>query len=640
MNQRLLRLLVFVFLAFLPVLLPAQEAANSQGPTDPKELEAFLDGIMAVELRADHVAGATISVVKDGQLFFAKGYGYADLRDHRPVLADRTLFRPGSVSKLFTWTAVMQLYEQGKIELNADVNTYLKEFKVPPTFPQPITMLNLMSHTPGFEEKAVGMGARTPKELMPLGRFLATHMPARVRPPGEVISYSNYGTALAGYIVQVVSGIPFEIYVEQNIFKPLGMERSTFREPLPSPLAPDMSVGYSFEKGVFVPQAFELINGMLPAGSLSTCATDMARFMIAHLQNGRYGEARILTEETARLMHSILFRNDPRLAGNAHGFWESDYNGQHLIGHGGDTVWFHSELALLPDKDLGWFVSYNSPNGPAREELLEGFLDKYYPPAAPAPVPSAAPKPTAAQRERLAQVSGAYGMTRMSRTTFEKAAALLSVIRIRPTKEGNLLLTAGSTARQYEEVEPWVYRQIEGPDKLVFKRTAGGKVEYAFSDGIPIMGLVKLAWYENPSFHYALLAFCLLLFLSAALGWPLAALSRVVCRRPRAGNPAPKRARWLAGGMSALFLVFCVLLAAALSNFVELMMGVPPLLKIALTLPLVAALLGLGVLFYMFKAWFRRYWTRCQRVHYTLLVLAALVFLWVLNYWNLLGWRF
>jgi CubicO group peptidase (beta-lactamase class C family) len=366
MKKHLIGIFLILISALFPLTSPAQERTDSQGPTDPAELEAFIDGIMAVQLQANHVAGATIAVVKDGNLFFAKGYGFADLKNKKPVLADRTMFRPGSVSKLFTWTAVMQLYEQGKIDLDADVNTYLKDFKIPATYPQPITMTHLLSHTPGFEDLGMGMWARTAKDLSPLGPWLAAHIPARVRPPGELTSYSNYGTALAGYIVEVVSGIPFEDYIEQNIFKPLGMEHSTFREPLPAAIAPDMSVAYTFKDGLFKAEDFELINGMNPAGSSSACATDMAKFMIAHLQNGQFGDRRILKEETTKFMHTRLFAHDPRVAGNAHGFWEADVHGLHLIEHGGDTIYFHSQLALIPEKNLGWFVSYNSPNGPGR----------------------------------------------------------------------------------------------------------------------------------------------------------------------------------------------------------------------------------------------------------------------------------
>lgn len=631
---------IFFVLVFTLFFLPsfAQERVNSQGPTDPAELEAFIDGIMAVHLATNHIAGATIAVVKDGKLFFAKGYGYADIKNKKPVLADRTMFRPGSVSKLFTWTAVMQLYEQGKIDLDADVNTYLKDFKIPATYPQPITMKHLLSHTPGFEDLNMGHIALTAKDLSPLGKFLATHMPARVRPPGEITSYSNYGTGLAGYIVEVIAGIPFEDYVEQNIFEPLGMEHSSFREPLPAALAPDMSVGYTYKNGLFKAEDFELMNGMYPAGSSSACATDMAKFMIAHLQNGQFGDKRILKEETAKFMHTRLFTHDPRIAGNAHGFWEADFNNLHLIEHGGDLFYFHSQLVLIPEKNLGWFVSYNSPNGPTRGELFEAFLNRYYPLTTPQPELKALPD----SAKRLKQISGTYGITRRSYKTFEKLFNLMMTIKVSPTKEGNLLCSFpwAKGARQYVEIEPLVFQQLEGHDKLVFKADASGRITYAFSDGIPHMAMMKLTWYQTPTFHYFLLGFCVLLFITAVLGWPLAALSRIICRRKCESVAAPRVARWLAGVMSGLFVVFILCVLGAVSNRKALMISVPPLLKFGLALPLIAALLGVGVLFYMLKAWRKGYWTRCQRFHYTLVFVAALVFIWLLNYWNFLGWRF
>jgi CubicO group peptidase (beta-lactamase class C family) len=638
MKKHLIGIFLILISALFPLTSPAQERTDSQGPTDPAELEAFIDGIMAVQLQANHVAGATIAVVKDGNLFFAKGYGFADLKNKKPVLADRTMFRPGSVSKLFTWTAVMQLYEQGKIDLDADVNTYLKDFKIPATYPQPITMTHLLSHTPGFEDLGMGMWARTAKDLSPLGPWLAAHIPARVRPPGELTSYSNYGTALAGYIVEVVSGIPFEDYIEQNIFKPLGMEHSTFREPLPAAIAPDMSVAYTFKDGLFKAEDFELINGMNPAGSSSACATDMAKFMIAHLQNGQFGDRRILKEETTKFMHTRLFAHDPRVAGNAHGFWEADVHGLHLIEHGGDTIYFHSQLALIPEKNLGWFVSYNSPNGPARGELFEAFLDRYYPPAAPAAEVKALPD----SARRLRQVSGSYGITRRSFKTYEKLAALMMTIKMGPTKEGNLLvaLPGAMGARQFVEIEPLVFQQLEGRGRIVFRADAKGRITHAFLDILPHTAMVKLAWYQTPPFHYLLLAFSVLLFLTAVLGWPLAALSRVLCRRKCTGAAAPKAARWLAGVMSGLFIASLLCAVSAVSNEKEMMAGVPPILKFGLALPLIAALLGAGALVYLLKAWRKGYWTRCHRLHYTLVFVAALVFLWFLNFWNLLGWRF
>ena len=197
---------------------------------DAAELETFFDGLMTAQLAAAHIPGATVAVVAEGEVLLAKGYGYADWEQRTPVRGDQTLFRPGSISKLFTWTAVMQLVEAGEIELDADVNTYL-DFELPATYPEPITLYDLMAHTPGFEDQGTGLFLRDPADLPPLETYLKENVPARVYPPGEIGAYSNYGSAVAGYIVERVSGEPFEDYIARHILEPLGMTRSTFRSP-------------------------------------------------------------------------------------------------------------------------------------------------------------------------------------------------------------------------------------------------------------------------------------------------------------------------------------------------------------------------------------------------------------------------
>ncbi|MGH9816578.1 MAG: serine hydrolase domain-containing protein, partial [Candidatus Acidiferrales bacterium] len=352
----------------------------SGGPANAAELEAFLDGIMSAHMQAQEIPTAVVAVVKDGKLFFSKGYGYADREKRTPVDPERTLFRPGSVSKLFTWTAAMQLHERGQLDLDADVNTYLKDFRIPATFPEPITMKHLLTHTPGFEDGALGyLFVRNAEKIVPLSQSLAAHIPQRVRPPGTYSSYSNYGTALAGLIVANISGMSFEDYIDKNILAPLGMTHSTFREPLPEALAADMATGYKHQSGIYKKQDFEFIANFGPAGGLSASANDMARFMLAHLQLGRLGDARILEEATARQMHSQLYTLDPRLSGMAYGFYETRVNGVRMIGHGGDTLWFHTNLALLPEHNLGIYVSYVTHGSRARSELLKAFMDRYFP---------------------------------------------------------------------------------------------------------------------------------------------------------------------------------------------------------------------------------------------------------------------
>lgn len=329
--------------------------------TEQLEMEAFIDGFIAGKMLANNIAGVVISVVRDGRIFLTKGYGYADVSRRLPVDPGKTLFRIGSISKLFTWTAVMQLVEQGKIDLYADVNSYL-DFKIPPDYPNSINLSHLMSHTSGFEERTFGIQPDTPEQLTPLGKWLKTHIPARVRPPGQLSAYSNYGVSLAGYIVERVSGIPFDEYIEKNIFIPLGMLNSSSRQPLPATLFKNISQGYLFFNSEYHPQPFEAFN-VAPAASFSASAMDIARFMIAHLNNGRYRESIILQPATAKLMHTRHFSHNPRLPGWSYGFIEMNMNEQHIIGHAGETAFFQSRLMLFPDHNIGIFISTNTEGG-------------------------------------------------------------------------------------------------------------------------------------------------------------------------------------------------------------------------------------------------------------------------------------
>ena len=607
-------------------------APQQQGPSDPQELEAFLDGIFAAQMQAYNIPGATVAVVKDGELFFAKGYGYADLEKRTPVDPDKTLFRIGSVSKLLTWTAVMQLVEQGKLNLSEDVNTYLTDFKIPDTYPEPITLAHLMTHTAGFEERCIGNSARTAEDLEPLGELLATNMPARVRSPGELAAYSNYGAALAGYIVEEVSGMPFEEYIEKNISTPLEMHHSTFRVPLPLELAPDMAVGYTYENGVYRAEEFEYFKGIAPAGSMSATATDMAKFMIAHLQDGRYGDTRILNETTAKEMHRQHFTHDPRINGVCYGFYEQNLNNQRIIMHNGATIYFHSLLMLVPEQNVGLFVNYNSigPIVPS-PELQSAFLNRYY------PVPdSPEPQPPSDFQQRAKQFTGSYKSTRSSYTTYEKVLSLTGGYpHVSATNDS--LLVGG---KQYVEVEDLFFHEVGGQQTLVFREDSQDRITHMFTGGPTVY--IRLKWYETTMFHYTVLVFSLILFLSALVAWPIGALRNRLKGEKKAGLPGSRQARWVAWGMSALYVLFLaglwvIVLSGGIST---ILYSVPPLLPYLLVLPLVGAVLTIAALGFTVMAWKNRYWGVAGRVHYTLVTVAALAFIWWLNYWNLLGFRF
>lgn len=354
-----------------------------RGPVDPKELEAFLDNFFAEQMAELHVPGAVITVVKDGKIFFSKGYGYSDLEKKIAVTPDKTLFRAYSVSKSFTATAVMQLVEQGKLRLDEDISKYLKTFQLKGNFKEPVTLANLMTHTAGFvDTDAPSMFAHGEFKPRSLYQNISMHMPSRSKPVGT-FRYSNYGASLGGYIVEAVSGEPFTEYVEKHILKPLGMKRSTFLLPyqLPPEVAANVAVGYRYEDGVYKPMTPDEGDfWTAPAANLLTTGTDIAPFMIAHMQGGRYGKTRILKETSVQEMHR------PRQIGEspvmAYGFFPYFENNLRGIFHNGGWDGAISQMYLLPEQNIGWFVSYTFGGDRGRQmrwRLLSAMLDRYYP---------------------------------------------------------------------------------------------------------------------------------------------------------------------------------------------------------------------------------------------------------------------
>jgi CubicO group peptidase (beta-lactamase class C family) len=483
----------------------------------PADVEAFLDGIVPLQLSQTDIAGATVSIVKDGKLLFVKGYGYADVQKKQFVSAPETLFRPGSISKLFTWTAIMQLFEQGKLDLDRDVNEYL-DFRIPEAFGKPITLKNILTHTPGFEEqiKDLFTTSGTPN----LGEYLKTHIPARIYPPGTVPAYSNYATALAGYIVQRVSGRPFDEYIAENIFMPLRMTHSTFAQPLPSSLAPSMSGGYQL--GSDPAQPFEVINPF-PAGSLSSTATDMAQFMMAHLQDGQLGEAHILKPETVRLMHSRLFALDDAANAMCYGFYEESRNGHRIIGHGGDTIYFHSDLHLVLDQKVGFFVSYNSAGKETglgafpRIILWEAFLDRYYP-------YSVAAATSSNSDDAAKAVAGTYTLSRRSETSFLQTASLLGQFAVSPAGNGDievsLLTGASGKPKRWEAAGPMTFVERDGQDKLIFKPDQSGNLQMILP--FPFFVGQRVGALQNGKLLLTVLCISLVLMLLTLILWPVA----------------------------------------------------------------------------------------------------------------------
>jgi CubicO group peptidase (beta-lactamase class C family) len=486
-----------------------------------EDLATFLDGVVPLQLRREDIAGAVISVVKDGKVLFARGYGYADVAARKPVSADGTLFRVASISKLFACTSVMQLVERGELALDADINQYL-DFRIPETFPQPITLRNLMTHTAGFQETIRGNRIPDGGRLLPLKEFLPANLPPRIYPPGTTPAYSNYGNTLAGHIVERVSGQSFEDYVDEHIFRPLGMQHSTYTQPLPEPLKPMMSNGYL--NGSDPPDPFEVVQ-TFPGGGLSATAEDMARFMIAHLQEGRLGKERILTAETARLMHSRQLELVPSMNGSAIGFAEQARNGYRVIGHGGDLRAFHSQLFLVPELGLGFFISQNSRGregpGNLRTLVWRSFFDRYFPRVAPLNDPPA--NPSSDPRE----FSGFYKGTRCFDFSIFKLWSLMGQVTVTAKADGTItssLIGEYGQHKPLRETEPMVYCEEKGQDCIAFRRDEAGYLQLVAD--FPHVVFQRVPWYEKRPLNLTVVVASATIFGLTLVLWPLGALIR------------------------------------------------------------------------------------------------------------------
>lgn len=493
-----------------------------------QDVDNWLDGYMPFALERGDLAGAVVVVVKDGQVLTQRGFGYANLARRTPVDPDRTLFRPGSVSKLFTWTAVMQEVEAGRIDLDKDVNAYL-DFQIPAYQGKPVTMRQLMTHTAGFEEHGKRTIFEDPKFRISLADYVKLP-PKRIYAAGTTPSYSNYGTALAGYIVERVSKMSFDDYVERRIFQPLGMTRSTFRQPLPKDFAPWMATGY--RKGSAGPSKFEIV-GPAPAGALSSTGADMAKFMIAHLDGG----AGLMKPETARIMHDTPLTILPPLNRMELGFFETNINGRQVIAHLGDTQLFHTALHLFMDEKIGIYMSFNATGeqasvGPVRRALFEKFADRYLP-GTEMPATRVDAKTSAAHAKMLA---GNWLNSRRAESNFYALASLVGQVTVSVDAKGDLVVPAArdlsGVPAKWVETAPFVWHNANGHGRLA-AQVVDGKVVRWSVDGIsPFMVFDRAPASQSAAWIKPALYIGLGILLVTFLQWPVSALIRRQYKAP------------------------------------------------------------------------------------------------------------
>ncbi len=613
-------------------------AANAW-PINQADLATYVDGFVEARMSEHGVVGATVSVVQGGRVVFAKGYGYDNLEAGRPVEADRSLFRPGSISKTFTWTAVMQLHEQGLLDLEADVQQYVPDIELPRRFGKPITMLDLMAHKPGLEDSALGhLFEADATNVLPLADYLASHQPQQVRAPGTLASYSNYGSGIAGLIVANLSGQTFEDYVEAHVTGPIGMRRSTFREPgladhraMPEALAGDVSRGYIRIGADLESSDFVHIAQIAPAGGLSTTAADMGRWMLAHLGDGAYGGGRILRADTAQRMHSQQYTPHPLLPGAAHGFIETDVHGYRAYGHGGGTVHFLSDMVIIPEIDVGIFISTNTTTAGSKliSEFARHVVKRYFPQG-----PNTLPALDVAGFDTQPYL-GNYIFSRRSHSTVER----LNLPMVQIGTAGGGRISFGNPARPFEAVAEHVFQSVENPDlKLAFFAGDDGRMA-GFYPPVAIMVAERAGLLDNPQVVFGWLSFAVLVFLCVLIG--------AFLRRKRTGpqSAGERRAAWAVYLTASAWIVTVagigIAFAQITADFRNVFFDFPSqFFRASLTAAIVATVLTAAAVLTMRPAIAGSSWSGMRRMRHVLVVVVALITVYVLYRMNAIGYHY
>lgn len=469
-----------------PVSAAAAPALAAEASIPPSELEPFVDGIVRAAMARDRIAGVTVAVVQDGHVILKAGFGFAG--PGRPVDPDRTLFRIGSISKTFTWIATMKQVEAGRMRLDGDINEYVPADVAIAAVSgwRAVELRDLMSHTPGFEDRILGMFAETAARIHSLHTQLKLDPPRRVFPPGTVVAYSNFGVMLAGEAVSHMENLSFPDAIEREITSPLRMDHTSFREPyparagLPAPMSPvlaaNLSTPYRLTDGVVTAQPTEWLTQVAPAGGGSSTAGDMARYMLMILQDGELEGVRIYNEATAAAFRTPIHLPVPNGGEVDHGFLQIPLPGGFMgYGHDGETLWFQSNMVTVPALRLGIFVSSNTDTGlNLGHELPQLVVAHFYGP------PEPPPRPKAPSTVQSATYAGTYIPNRRPFHGLQKFLFLLTrQWSVEETPEGYLVTQSGDTSDTWAPTaQPGHFQAVDGPQTTDFANRDGAMQWY------------------------------------------------------------------------------------------------------------------------------------------------------------------
>ncbi len=609
-----------------------QSIEKFQGPKDEKEIEAFTDKFFTENMKKNNVPGAAIVVVRDGKVIFKKGYGYANVEKKIPVDPDKTVFRNGSVGKLFTATAIMQLYEKGLINLDDNVNNYLKSFKVKNKFSKPVTFGNIMTHSSGLDSGCeIGGTSYTKAGQVSYEDYMKSHMPVVINEPGTVTNYSNSGYNLLGYLVEKVSAMSYENYMQKNIFDPLCMKNSNVVSKVEN-----MATAYNFEKGSFKSIRNNVYEPPLGSGSINSTVVDMANFMIANLQNGKFADNQILNENTSKLMQKQHFTNNTDLPGMGYSFIENYKNNQKIIKHEGAIPGFVTSLFLMPEQNLGFYVATNSLNA-TPFQLEDAFINHYYPLKR-----DKSPNSSTNFKEKTHEYIGTYRQYHeVTKSWITKVFALFGddyEFKITDNRDGTLTMKGISLEKtpistKLIEIKPLLFQRQDNFDYVAFGKDQSGHISHLFSGNEPEESFDKIKWYENQCLNLCLLGVSLLTFTLTCLVYFSKFIIRTIKRKPSTSTKSSALGKFSLEIVCFLN-VICTMGIFGILIYVgfDMNFGLPNIFYVLLSGLIAASILTMGNVVFTFVIWRKKYWTVVKRVYYTIITMVSFLVIWFLYY--------
>ena len=643
------------------LLLLAGQAAIAEQP-NAQDVEAWADALFATALSEKRMSGAVLTMVQGGEIVLSKGFGYADYFAKTPVLPDDTRFRIGSNTKTFTALAIAQLLDDGRIKsLDDPANQYLKRLQLPTVDGVDITLAHLITHSAGFENRVFNIGTDKSVELPLSSAEIDRFASVVVNTPGKYSSYNNYGTTVLGLIVEDVSSQAIADYFDEHIFAPLGMTKSILN------MSPEPSEGLGVPYG-FLPNgdALEIKHRTVhpffaPVGGINATGDDMGRYMLAQLAEGN-GENPILSHDGYVQMHTQIRTNHPLSSGFGMIYFTWQWNDERLYIHGGDWPGTHSGMVMMPDSDTALFFSLMAdyPDIPILESIIgsermqevEGvaidtpisnvgvimdflttFVGEYEKPV------NAPFTPT-----DMNDYVGSYVGQSAPVSTMERLLAFTNTFLI-----VNVAVSGDSTGLMINDVGPYqeigagvfwsdsVSTPLDGfflnSRIFNFVRDADGNVDY-LTPQIGFDAWVKSSSLENPQTYATIwgLAFVILLTSVISMFYPSIANQQL--------------AKWMPS------IIFLLLIAMPLILIVgypegstvvdELFFGRTGRFTAFAVTANIIALCSIYLAWQVYLAWRDKYWRDSRagivlRIHYSILGIAALLFIPVFSFLNMLA---